>query len=129
MLRAVLVAGDRSIGSIKQREEWSGHKIGVWINSFRNRRASYDADRIATLEDLPGWAWTPQEDSWNATLAELSAWAAEYGRMPRAHAADIIERRLGVWRRNNKSKRHGRTDDYQAIRLRALLAQYGERMP
>jgi hypothetical protein len=119
----------RSVGSIKQREEWSGHRIGVWINSFRNRRATYDAERRAVLEELPGWAWTPQEDVWNATFAELRVWAAKHGRMPRAHASDAIERRLGVWKRNNKSKRQGRTDDGQAVRLRALLAEFGEHMP
>lgn len=35
----------RSVDSIKAREEWSGHRIGVWIKSFRNRRATYDAER------------------------------------------------------------------------------------
>jgi hypothetical protein len=119
----------RSVGSINQREEWSGHRIGVWVNSFRNRQATYDAERRAALEALPGWASTPQEDTWNATLAELSDWAAEHDRMPRAHAADATERRLGVWKRNNKSKRQGRTDDDQAVRLRALLAEYNEHMP
>ncbi|MEV3912607.1 helicase associated domain-containing protein [Streptomyces canus] len=119
----------RSVGSIKQKEEWSGHRLGVWVNSFRSRRATYDAERRAVLEELPGWAWTPQEDTWNTTLAELGVWAAEHGRVPRAHASDATERRLGVWKRNNKSKRQGRTDDEQAVRLRALLAEYDEHMP
>ncbi|MGW7640245.1 helicase associated domain-containing protein [Streptomyces decoyicus] len=119
----------RSVGSIKQREEWRGRRVGVWINSFRSRRAIYDAERRAVLEELPGWAWTPQEDAWNAALDELRVWATEHGRMPRAHASDAAERRLGVWKRNNKSKRQGRTDDDQAVRLRALLAEYGEHMP
>lgn len=119
----------RSVGSVKQKEEWNGHKIGVWMNSFRSRRTTYDSERVAILEDLPGWAWTPQEDTWNATLTELRLWAAEHGRMPRAHAAETTERRLGVWKRNNKSKRQGRTDDSQAVRLRTLLSDYGEHMP
>jgi hypothetical protein len=119
----------RSVGSIKHPEEWGGHKVGVWVSSFRNRRAIYDAERRAVLEKLPGWAWTPQEDVWNATFAELSVWAAKHSRMPRAHATDDTERRLGVWKRNNKSKRQGRTDDDQAIPLRALLAEYSEHMP
>ncbi|MGV9268666.1 Helicase associated domain protein [Kitasatospora sp. NPDC003701] len=127
-LQAFATETSRSVGSIKQREEWGAHKIGVWINSFRNRRVTYDAERTAILEALPGWVWTPQEDSWNTALAELSDWAAEHGRMPKAHAADKTERRLGVWKRNNKSKRQGHTD-YQALRLRALLAAYGELMP
>ncbi|MFE9455076.1 helicase associated domain-containing protein [Streptomyces sp. NPDC006739] len=129
ILQNFVAETQRSVGSIKQREKWSGHRIGLWISSFRNRRATYDAERRAVLEELPGWAWTPQEDAWSATLAELRVWAAEHGRMPRAHASEATERRLGVWKRNNKSKRQGRTNDDQAVRLRTLLAEYGEHMP
>jgi hypothetical protein len=118
----------RTIGSIKQREEWDGHKIGVWVNSFRSRRQTYTAERIAMLEELPGWAWTPQDDTWNAALDELAHWAADHDRMPKAHVkGDETERRLGVWKRNNKSKLQARTDD-RTNRLRTLLAQYGEVM-
>ncbi|MFC8495614.1 Helicase associated domain protein [Streptomyces sp. NPDC057235] len=118
----------RSVGSIKQREQWGGHRIGSMVNSFRTRRATYDEERRAALEELPGWAWTPQEDAWNARLDELRLWAAEHDRMPQPHSADTTEKRLGVWKRNNKSTRKGRTDD-QAVRLRTLLAEYGEHMP
>ncbi|MFJ9656173.1 Helicase associated domain protein [Streptomyces microflavus] len=119
----------RSVGSIKQQERWSGHQIGKMVNSFRSRRATYDAERRAALEDLPGWAWTPQEDAWKARLDDLRIWAAENDRMPQPHSADGTEKRLGVWKRNNKSKLKGRTDDDQAVQLRTLLAEYGEHMP
>ena len=118
----------RTIGSVKQRDEWRGHKIGMWVASFRSRRDTYDPERRTVLEELPGWAWTPQEDAWNNTLAELSEWAVKNSLMPKANASDPTERRLGVWKRNNKSKRQGRTDDYQAVNLRMLLAEYGEDM-
>ncbi|MFE0335470.1 hypothetical protein [Streptomyces sp. NPDC058955] len=48
--------------------------------------------------------------------------------MPQPHSADGSEKRLGVWKRNNKSKRKGRADE-QTARLRTLLAEYGEYMP
>ncbi|MEW1912970.1 hypothetical protein AB0442_31845 [Kitasatospora sp. NPDC085895] len=128
MLQDFAVETGRAIGSIKQRETWGGHKIGIWINSFRTRRDTYDAERQAVLEDLPGWAWTPQDDAWNATLAELGHWVTEHGRMPRPTAADETEQRLGVWKRNNKNRRQGRADD-QTTRLRTLLAEHGELMP
>jgi len=64
-------ATNRSLGSIRQREEWNGYKIGMMVSSFRNRWKEHDAERAALLEALPGWAWTPQEDTWFARLEEL----------------------------------------------------------
>ncbi|MFC7920822.1 helicase associated domain-containing protein [Streptomyces cinereoruber] len=129
ILQDFAAATQRSVGSIKQREQWNGHRIGTMVNSFRTRRATYDAERRAALEVLPGWAWTPREDAWNATLDELRVWAAEHDRMPQPHAADGTEKRLGAWKRNNKNKRKGRIGDDQAVKLRTLLAKYGEHMP
>ncbi|MEX0172507.1 helicase associated domain-containing protein [Streptomyces sp. LMG1-1-1.1] len=129
ILQDLAAETQRSVGSIKQREQWGGHRIGSMVNSFRTRRTTCNAERRAALEELPGWAWTPQEDAWNARLDELRVWAAEHDRMPQPHSADETERRLGVWKRNNKSTRKGRTDDDQAVRPRTLLAEYGEHMP
>jgi hypothetical protein len=39
--------------------------------------------RLAALEALPGWTWTPREARWRARLAELRAHVAARGRLPR----------------------------------------------
>lgn len=128
-LQEFAVATSRPVGSIKQREEWQGHPIGIMINSFRTHREDYDVERTALLEALPGWAWTPQEDTWNAKLEELRAWGLKHGTIKLdRNSVDEAEQQLERWKRNNKSKRQCRDDDL-TCRLRALLAEYGEEMP
>lgn len=129
ILRAFADTTNRPIGSIKQQEQWRGHKIGIIVNSFRTHQKEYDAERTALLETLPGWAWTPREDTWTAKLEELRTWGVKHGTIKlNRNAADIAERQLERWKRNNKNKRQGRSDDL-TNRFRALLAEYGEEMP
>ncbi|MFE0335469.1 Helicase associated domain protein, partial [Streptomyces sp. NPDC058955] len=70
----------RSIGSIKQREQWSGHRIGSIVNSFRTRRAAYDAERRAAREESPRWARYPPHEAVNATIVGQRLWAAQHHR-------------------------------------------------
>ena len=86
-------------------------------------------ERTALLEALPGWAWTPQEGTWNDRLEELRAWGLEHGtiRLDR-NSVDEREWQLERWKRNNKSERQRRSDNL-TNRFRALLDEYGEVMP
>ncbi|MFF8639112.1 Helicase associated domain protein [Streptomyces pilosus] len=119
----------RPVSSIKQREEWNSHPVGVWLNSWRTRRDVLSASQEAELEALPGWTWDQRGDQWTSMLQQLESFGATWGHIqPSLTLGDEQEKALARWKRNNKNRLRGRRDD-KALRLRALLAQYGENLP
>ncbi|MEU6371199.1 hypothetical protein ABZ876_37335 [Streptomyces sp. NPDC046931] len=115
--------------SIKQREEWNSHPVGVWLSSWRTRRDVLSASQEAELEALPGWAWDQRGDQWTSMLQQRADFGATRGHIqPSLTLGDEQEKALARWKRNNKNRLRGRGDD-KALRLRALLAQYGETPP
>lgn len=50
--------------------------LGVWCSSQRQlrNRGLLTSDRVAALEGVPGWSWTPKEDSWWGKFEVLRRW-------------------------------------------------------
>ena len=60
------------------------------------------AERIATLESLPCWTWTPQADDWDNTFNQLKTWVAERVALPRQRSDDAAEASLAKWMHNQR---------------------------
>ncbi|WP_185893880.1 Helicase associated domain protein [Streptomyces sp. WAC05950] len=119
---------ERPIETVKQREVWNGHPVGVWLNSFRTRRDRLDALQQHELQRLPGWSWSPQQEKWDRNLCALRRFAELNGHAnPSRTSEDPGEKALATWKRNNKNKLQGRADA-NASALRELLKTYGENM-
>ncbi|GGS29293.1 hypothetical protein Snoj_25590 [Streptomyces nojiriensis] len=119
----------RPVSSIQQREEWNGHPVGVWLNSWRTRRDAMAADRQAELEELPGWTWNQRGDQWEAMLRQLARFGEDHGHVhPSLTRGSEQEKALARWKRNQKHRLKGR-QDAPSEALRALLAQHGEDLP
>ncbi|MBC3842052.1 hypothetical protein GXW82_23285 [Streptacidiphilus sp. 4-A2] len=126
MMQQFCAVTGRHVSSIKQREEWNGHPVGIWLNSWRTRRDVLSASQEAELAALPGWSWDQRGDQWTSMLQQLVNFGAERGHIrPSLTKGNDQEKALARWKRNNKNRLQGREDD-QALQLRALLAQYGE---
>ncbi|WP_285567881.1 Helicase associated domain protein [Streptomyces sp. RTGN2] len=129
VMQQFCAATGRPVSSVKQREQWNSHPVGVWLNSWRTRRDVLSASQEAELEALPGWTWDQQGDHWTAMLQHLQDFGAARGHIqPSLTLGDEHEKALARWKRNHKNRLRGRGDD-KALRLRALLAQYGETLP
>jgi hypothetical protein len=129
VMRQFCAATGRSVSSIKQRDEWNGCPVGVWLNSWRTRPNVLSAVQKAELEALPGWTWNQRGDQWASMLQQLADFGSARGHIrPSLTLGDEQEKALARWKRNNKSRLQGRSDG-QALLLRALLAQYGELLP
>ncbi|MEV7129720.1 Helicase associated domain protein [Streptomyces sp. NPDC093260] len=129
VMRRFCAATGRAVSSIKQREEWDGHPVGVWLNSWRSRRDVLSAAQKAELEALPGWTWNQRGDQWTSMFQQLADFGSARGHIqPSLNLGDEQEKALARWKRNNKSRLQGRSDD-KALQLRALLAHYGEVLP
>jgi hypothetical protein len=58
-----------------------GFTLGRWVASQRTaaRFNALAADRIARLDELPGWTWDPFADRWEEGFERLVAFTARYG--------------------------------------------------
>jgi predicted helicase len=59
----------------------NGYALGRWVASQRTaaRYNGLSADRIARLDDLPGWTWDPFADRWEEGFERLVAFTARQG--------------------------------------------------
>ncbi|WP_380282487.1 Helicase associated domain protein [Kitasatospora purpeofusca] len=129
VMQQFCAATGRPVSSIKQREEWNGQSVGIWLNSWRTRRDVLLTSQEAELEALPGWTWDQRGDQWTSMLQQLANLGVARGHIqPSLTLGDEREKALARWKRNNKSRLQGRGDG-KALQLRALLAQYGETLP
>lgn len=64
----------------RQHQE-HGVDIEAWSKQQRARHHSgqLSADRVSRLEQVPGWSWSPQEDTWERGFAALRANVAATG--------------------------------------------------
>ena len=84
-----------------------GHGTGEWV---RNRRMDYAGwklsdERVAELETIPGWVWSPLDEQWSAGMDAVRAYVAEHGNahVPREYVSPDGHR-TGRWvtkRRND----------------------------
>ncbi|MEU0521104.1 Helicase associated domain protein [Streptosporangium sp. NPDC006007] len=117
---------DTTLASIKDKDVWEGHKIGMWITNWRSSRPQLPVEQIKKLESLPGWTWSKNADAWNSKIAALAAFGEANGHLkPSLTLGDEHEHALAKWKHKYRSKLRGQ-DNERAQRLRALLAQYGE---
>ncbi|MEV5644077.1 Helicase associated domain protein [Streptomyces flaveolus] len=129
VMRQFCAATGRPVSSIKQRDEWNGYPIGVWLNSWRTRPDVLSAVQKTELEALRGWTWNQRGDQWASMLQQLADFGSARGHIrPSLTLGDEQEKALARWKRNNKNRLQGRSDG-KALQLRALLAQYGELLP
>ncbi|MGJ6969198.1 Helicase associated domain protein [Streptosporangium sp. G11] len=129
ILREFIAETDRTVADIKQRDRFREHRIGSWINSWRTRRDQLTPEHQQLLEALSGWTWAKHKDIWESKFAELERFTAAHGHAkPSFSAGNEDERSLARWKRNNKNRLQGKTDE-KAQRLRLFLARYGEQMP
>lgn len=129
LLKQYLAETGISVARVKQRDQWGEHKIGTWINSWRTRREQLPEEHCHELEGLPGWTWNTRADRWDEGFQRLCDFARTHGHAkPSICSPDEHERAVAMWKRNNKNRLQGRTDE-RATKLRRLLAAYGEELP
>ncbi|WP_148015022.1 zinc-ribbon domain-containing protein [Streptomyces sp. ME109] len=118
-----------TLASVKDKDVWDGHKIGMWVTNWRSSRPRLTVEQVSDLEALPGWTWSKNADAWAAKLAALTDFGKAHGHVtPSLMNGDEHEHALARWKHKYKSKLRGQ-DNERARRLRELLAEYGEVWP
>lgn len=104
------------------------YPLGRWVAARRTQyhRGTLTPERVAALEQLPGWVWDVREDRWAQGLRLLAAYAQRTG-APNPDAFYVEEDEdgftLGAWV-NSRRKEHGAGTLYPA-RVAALEAIEG----
>jgi hypothetical protein len=95
----------------------------TWVQN--QRRAKIDgrltAEKIARLESIPGFSWSPHESLWEESFLALQQYVArtQTARVPHSYCEG--ERKLGMWVSDQrKAKRSGRLSPDRIARLEAL---------
>lgn len=97
----------------------AGGELGSWIKRQRYAFAAGElpAGRVALLERLEGFTWTPDADRWSATFDRVAEFARRNGRIP-SRGDDAI---LAGWLANQRfSLRKGRLDADRVTALETL---------
>jgi superfamily II DNA or RNA helicase len=76
-----------------------GYRVGQWTSVQRQerKRGKLTTERIALLEDLPGWTWDAREAKWGEMYERLVRFVDRTSRIP---AHDYVEEdgtKLGQW--------------------------------
>jgi superfamily II DNA or RNA helicase len=82
-----------------------GVKLGVWVQSVRNRQDRFSPERRRQLDTL-GMVWNPAQAAWDAKIAAARDYRAAHGhlRVPRTFVTDDGIK-LGVWITSLRRKR------------------------
>ena len=100
-----------------------GYRLGAWAHNQRSAfsRGRLDAERIARLNSLPGWAWDANEGAWEDNYRKLAEYAAEHGHCSPTKSTLHDRQRLGAWVNLQRSLRNkGKLRPDLADRLGAL---------
>jgi superfamily II DNA or RNA helicase len=77
----------------------AGFKLGGWVNQQRSayREGKLDPEKAIRLEALPGWAWNPHDEQWEASFKLVTQYQREYGNLqvPKDLIVDGV--RLSTW--------------------------------
>jgi helicase associated protein len=99
-----------------------GYRLGQWTAVQRSRyaRGRINAERVARLEALPWWSWTPRDERWEEGYRHLLAYVTRYGSAdaPFDHLEDGYK--LGRWVKKQRHNRSRDPGDDRSDRLAAL---------
>ena len=66
---------------LSERNLINGFDLGTWVAIRRQQYSKHrlSLERIRELERIPGWAWNANDADWEALLARLKAYKAQFG--------------------------------------------------
>ena len=110
--------------------EGTDHKLGSWVSSQRAqfKKGLLSAERIASLETVPGWTWDKHEANFQMMLAVLRQFVEREGhsRVPKGHVESFEgtdNNRLNSWVAHKRTAFHW--GGLSAERIAALEAISG----
>ena len=63
--------------SVKNAEEFYGHKLGYWVGHQRQRKNELSTERKGLLDALD-FVWSPRDENWSTGVDELKLYKSRY---------------------------------------------------
>ena len=78
-------------------------RLGTWVDTQRQRRASMSEERRARLEALPWWVWNALDNAWSTKFDELVAFYEANGMCPPRSAPGGLGPWVHIQRRDRET--------------------------
>jgi superfamily II DNA or RNA helicase len=107
---------------IKSREFFESYYLGKWVSHQRNyyKLNNLSQERMDLLNEIDGWSWNPQKDSFNKFFETLEEFLDKYGEMPTRgkyyKGIDLMDTILNI----NFQRKKGRYNLERLARLDSL---------
>ncbi|QXC46684.1 MULTISPECIES: DEAD/DEAH box helicase [Rhodococcus erythropolis group] len=81
------------------RKKVEGTNLAYWVGHQRRdyRAGIMSPDRIAALENIPGWTWEPASAAWEQAMMLLRRYVGEHGSAKTPKNAVLDDFQLGQW--------------------------------
>lgn len=90
-------------------------RLHNWVRYQRRSMNTLCTYQITRLVRIPHFEFDPLEEAWDSHLAELGAFIAREGRHPSRHSPESEERRLGVWKDQQRTAARRGTLEYRKL--------------
>jgi len=103
---------------------YKGENLARWVNKQRSRynKGNLENDRVAKLETIAGWVWSPLNETWNSYFDLLNEFISEHGHAKVPRKPKLYKGvGLASWVQSQRSKFKSQKLDEQSIsRLESL---------
>ena len=103
---------------------YKGENLARWVNKQRSRynKGKLENDRVAKLETIAGWVWSPFNETWNSYFDLLNEFISEHGHAKVPREPNLYKGvGLATWVQSQRSKYKSQKLDEQSIsRLESL---------
>jgi len=84
---------------ISSRRHSSGHelRLAAWLREQQRHQLRLSPWKVALLETIEGFEWSPHEDAWDRQLQRWMDFMRENNREPMYVARDASESRTAAW--------------------------------
>ena len=103
---------------------YKGENLSRWVNKQRSRynKGVLGLERVEKLESVPGWVWSPLDESWEDTYKVLIEFSSEFGhvRVPR-NPKNFKGVGLATWVQSQRSNYNkGKLTQERILRLESV---------
>jgi superfamily II DNA or RNA helicase len=89
--------------------------LGNWVRVQRKQKSKVTTERIALLESLHGWSWSPNQDSWDLSFSCLKEYSEEKGDCLVPVSFIYKNCKLGAWVQAQRRFKEKLTPSRQAL--------------
>jgi len=89
--------------------------LGIWVTTQRKNRKRLSAERVSSLEKLPGWSWNILESNWRNGFEFLRQYVEIQGNAKVPDRFEMNGFQLGTWVGTQKTSKSRMSDERKSL--------------